>query len=200
LSGGGDQALSFIYLIGCLMLVGSSLLVRRLPIGQSLKMLAAWALIFAAIFTAFLLKDDFLALGRRVMAEGSGSAQTVQTGTELRIRKSEDGHFWVSARVNGKPVRFLVDSGATVTAISGDTAREVGIEPSGAFPVMVDTANGTVSAWRGRASSLKVGPIERQDFAVQIADEFGDTSVLGMNFLSSLSSWSVEGNWLVLKA
>jgi aspartyl protease family protein len=194
----GDQALSFVYLIGILVLVASALTVRRIPIGQGLKMFAGWMLIFLAAFVAFTLKDDFMALGKRVLAEGRGEGQVVAVGKELRIRKSMDGHFWVDGEINGKNVRFLVDSGATVTSISARTAARTNVV-TGGFPVSVTTANGVVQANRGRAERFKVGEIERRDFAVHVSEAFGDTDVLGMNFLSSLSAWGVEGQWLVLK-
>jgi aspartyl protease family protein len=194
----GDQAISFLYLLGVLVLVVSALMVRRIPIGQGLKMFAGWVLIFLAAFVAFTLKDDFTALGKRVVAEGRGEGQAVAVGKELRIRKSMDGHFWVDAELNGKTVRFLVDSGATVTSISSDTAAMADIVPSG-LPAVVQTANGTVRVGRARAERLKVGTIERRNLAVHVSEAFGPMNVLGMNFLSSLSSWGVEGQWLVLK-
>ncbi|HEX8126383.1 MAG TPA: TIGR02281 family clan AA aspartic protease [Allosphingosinicella sp.] len=194
----GDQALSFVYLIGILVLVVSALMVRRVPIGQGLKMFAGWVLIFLAAFVAFALKDDFMALGKRVMAESRGEGQIVAVGKELRIRKSMDGHFWVNGELNGKKVRFLVDSGATVTSISSDTAALADIEPGG-LPAIVQTANGTVQVGRARAERLKVGSIERRNMAVHVSEAFGPMNVLGMNFLSSLSGWGVEGQWLVLK-
>ena len=57
----GNQAADFIYLIGVLVLVASALVVRRIPIGQGLKMFAGWVLIFAEVFVVFTLRDDFLA-------------------------------------------------------------------------------------------------------------------------------------------
>ena len=199
MSSGDDQALSFIYLIGCLVLVLSGLMVRRIPIGQGLKMFFGWVLIFLAAFVAFTLKDDFLALGKRVFSEARGEPQMVQAGRELRIKKSLDGHFWVTARLNGENVRFLIDSGATTTSISTETARRAEIEPVSGFPAIVQTANGTVPVQRGRAGTLEVGDIERRNLAVHISEAFGPMNVLGMNFLSSLSGWGVEGQWLVLK-
>ena len=195
----GDQALSFVYLIGMLVLVVSALLVRRIPIGQGLKMFAGWVLIFLAAFVAFALKDDFVDLGKRVLAEGRGDASAVQVGRELRIKQSLDGHFWVEGALNGAKVRFLIDSGATTTSIATSTARRAGIDKIGGFPVLVNTANGTVAVDRGRAKRLTVGAIARDNLAVHISDGFGETNVLGMNFLSSLSGWGVEGRWLVLK-
>jgi aspartyl protease family protein len=194
----GDQALSVLYMVGVLVLVVSALMVRRIPLGQGLKMFAGWVLIFLAAFVAFTLKDDFMALGKRILAEGRGEGQVVAVGRELRIRKSMDGHFWVNGELNGKKVRFLVDSGATVTSISTDTAALADIEPGG-FPTVVQTANGIVQVRRARARRLKVGTIERRDLAVHVSEAFGPMNVLGMNFLSSLSAWGVEGQWLVLK-
>jgi aspartyl protease family protein len=195
----GDQALSLIYLLGVLVLLASALAVRRVPVGQGLKMAAGWLLIFLAAFLGFALKDDFVALGKRVLQEGSGEPRTVQAGTALRIRKAPDGHFWVTGRANGEPVRFLIDSGATTTSLSDGTARRLGVETGGGFPVLVETANGVVTAQRGRIARLTVGTIERRDFAVQVSPAFGDMDVLGMNFLSSLSGWGVQGQWLVLQ-
>ncbi|MGZ8282023.1 MAG: retropepsin-like aspartic protease family protein [Allosphingosinicella sp.] len=182
-----------------LVFIGSALVVRRIPILQGLRMFVAWVLIFGAAFIVFTLKDEFLALGNRVMIEARGGVEQTAPG-EIRIRQAPDGHFWVNAEINGKSVRFLVDSGATTTSLSRATADRVGIEPSGGFQAMVQTANGVVMVDRGRAGTLKVGPIERQDVAVHISDAFGDLNVIGMNFLSTLSGWSVEGRTLVLRS
>ena len=196
---GGDQAVGFMYLVGCLVLVMSAFAVRRIPLGQSLKMFFSWVLIFLAVFVAFTLKDDFVDLGRRVIAEARGDPITVADGRTLRIRQSADGHFWVTGSLNGQTVRFLVDSGATVTSISTRTAERAGIDTSSGLVAMVQTANGTTMVKRGRAGSLIVGPIERTDMAVHVSDGFGNTNVLGMNFLSTLSGWGVEQRWLILK-
>jgi aspartyl protease family protein len=196
----GDQAADFVYLMAVLVLVISALMVRKIPIGQGLKMFAGWVMIFLAAFVAFTLKDDFIALGKRVMDEARGGGTVVvQAGEALRIKQSIDGHFWVDAQVNGEKVRFLIDSGATTTSISAETARRAGIEPSTGVPAMVRTANGIVQVQRGRADEVKVGTIERRKLAVHISEAFGEMNVLGMNFLSSLSGWGVEGQWLVLK-
>ena len=200
MSESGDQAIHVLYLIGALVLVGSALAVRRIPISTALKMFAAWVLIFAAGFVIFTIRGEFAALGDRLLlAARGGEVEQVAPG-ETRIRLAGDGHFWVNAEVNGKRVRFLVDSGATTTSISNETARRVGIELRGGFPAIVQTANGTVTVDRGRADTISIGDIERRNVAVHVSEAFGDLNVLGMNVLSSLSSWGVEGRTLVLRS
>jgi aspartyl protease family protein len=171
--------------------------VRRVPVGRTLRMALAWILIFVAGFAIFALREDFKALGIRIWAAVTGGTVQESQNGELRIAMAEDGHFWVEGELNGRRVRFLVDSGATVTTIGQETAAETGIAASGRR-APVSTANGVVLMDQGRAERLSLGPIERSDFSLFIARE--DTiNVLGMNFLSTLSRWSVEGRTLVLR-
>jgi aspartyl protease family protein len=108
-----------------------------------------------------------------------------------------DGHFWVTAKLNGQNVKFLVDSGATMTTIDRDTARKTGVEVSPRADQFVRTGNGIIRVSSGTANELQVGGITRENVGLQVADN-DDLNVLGMNFLSSLSRWGVEGRWLVL--
>jgi len=191
----GDQAPNTFYLLLLLMLVGSSLVGMRLPLGKTIKMALAWVAIFAAGFALFSFRSEFSALGSRLSAEAIGTP--VQVGDELRIPMAEDGHFWVDANVNGHEAPFLVDSGATVTTVSRETADRAGLEPDMRVAV-VNTANGTVDMRVASADRFEVGSIARTDFTVQINDR-DQGNVLGMNFLSKLDSWRVEGNYLVLR-
>ena len=193
----GTQALNLIYLLIILIAVLSAFSLRRIPLGKTVRMVLAWILIFAALFAIFALRDDFRALGSRLWAAVTGTDSQEVQGGELRIAMADDGHFWVNGEINGRPARFLVDSGATVTTISPDMAREAGITASGGR-TMVETANGIANVDRGTAERLTVGPIERRDFGLFIAREDA-TNVIGMNFLSTLSRWSVEGRTLVLR-
>ncbi|MBC7986898.1 MAG: TIGR02281 family clan AA aspartic protease [Sphingomonadaceae bacterium] len=194
----GDLAVSLLWAVGALVLVGGALFARRIPMGQAAKMALAWIAIFAVGFVAFTFREDFRAMGSRLMAEFS-PGEPVIAGETLRIRKGNDGHFWVQATVNGREERFLIDSGASITGLSANAARRAGVEPGEGYPMMLSTANGMVAADRASIETLEVGTIRRADFPVVIAEEFGGTNVLGMNFLSSLSSWSVEGEWLILR-
>ena len=120
-------------------------------------------------------------------------------GKEVRIRMAPDGHFWANATLNGVPRRMLIDSGATLTALSVDTAAAAGLKPdSQLLPVMLNTANGTVTARTATLPALRLGDVVARDLPVVVSPAFGDNDVLGMNFLSMLESWRVEGRTLVL--
>lgn len=198
----GDQVANLIYLVGVLVLVGSALMVRRIPLASGLKMFIGWVLIFGAAFVIFTFRHEFSSLGNRLLLEVRGGVEEESNGKggTIRIRQASDGHFWVDALVNGQSVRFMIDSGATTTSLSRGAAQRAGIQLSGGMRAMVQTANGVVMVDRGRAATLKVGPIERQDVAVHVSEAFGDINVIGMNFLSSLSGWGVEGRSLVLRS
>ena len=125
-------------------------------------------------------------------------AQTVEGG-ETRVPLGADGHFWVEAVVNGEPRRFLVDTGATLTAISTETAARASVSPRALrSPVLMRTANGTVRAELATIAELRFGNIVARDLDAVIAPNLGETNVLGMNLLRRLASWRVEGRTLIL--
>jgi len=190
-----DTMLGGVYLLMAIMLVLGSLIGRRERPLRLFGMALAWVLIFGAGFVLFTFRDELGWVSQRLKAEATGAA--VVEGRETRVPMAIDGHFWVEARVNGEKVKFLVDSGATMTTIDRGTARKAGIEVSPTRDQYVRTGNGVIRVASGRVDRIEVGGIERRDLGVQIADN-DNLNVLGMNFLSSLSRWGVEGRWLVL--
>jgi aspartyl protease family protein len=112
---------------------------------------------------------------------------------------ASDGHFWVVATVNGVKRRMLIDSGATVTALSEGTAKEANVQKgSNLAPVILRTANGAAQAETGSIDELRVGNIVARNLKIVTAPGLGTLDVLGMNFLSKLDSWRVEGRTLIL--
>jgi aspartyl protease family protein len=192
---GNDVMLGSLYLLMAMMIVAGALITRREPAAKMLKMALAWVVIFAAGFVLFTFRDNFSWIGQRLKAEAVGTA--VEQERETRIPMAIDGHFWVDGKVNGRDVKFLVDSGATTTTIDRKTAQAAGVEISPKRDEFVRTGNGVIRLSSGRAGELDVGGVVRHDVALQIADN-DDLNVLGMNYLSSLSRWGVEGRWLVL--
>lgn len=136
------------------------------------------------------------------VTRGLGLEQQGQriVGREMRIPMARDGHFWVRVSVNGTEQRLLVDSGATVTALSSDVAREMGLKVENpVFPVVLKTANGSIEAQTATIPELRIGNVVARDLPVVVSPAFGDMSVAGMNFLSRLKSWRVEGQTLILE-
>ncbi len=190
-----DLMLGGVYILMAVMLVLGALMTRREPFARLLTMALAWIAIFAAGFVLFTFRDDFGWVVQRLRAEATG--EPVTQGREIRIPMAIDGHFWIGGELNGVRVKFLVDSGATKTTIVRDTAERDGEQVSPRPDQIVRTGNGLIRVSSGRAESLTIGPIERRDIAMHVADN-ADLNVLGMNFLSSLQRWGVEGRWLVL--
>ena len=190
-----DLMLGGVYLLMAMMLVLGSLMTRREPIAKLLTMALAWIAIFAAGFVLFTFRDNFGWVVQRLRSEATG--EPVTQGREVRIPMAIDGHFWIGGEINGFRVKFLVDSGATMTTIGRDTAERAGVQVSARPDQIVRTGNGLIRVSSGRAERLTIGPIERRDVAMHVADN-ADLNVLGMNFLSSLQRWGVEGRWLVL--
>ena len=192
----GDDTARLMFGLLCLVLVASSLFSRQLPLGQTLKMVVAWVGIFGGLFAAFLFLPEMKQVWARAKAEVSGGVEQ-KDGTVI-IRKSDD-HFYIDASVNGQSIRFMVDSGATTTTMSADAARSASVDvDTDGFPVVVSTANGMVEMQRARIKQLTVGPISRENFPVHVSDTLGDTNLIGMNFLSSLKGWKIEGDTLIL--
>ncbi|UUR08671.1 retropepsin-like aspartic protease family protein [Sphingomonas glaciei] len=184
-------------LLVMLVFIATSLVGRGLSAGKAARMGFAWIGIFAVVFALFAFRVEFGAIGARLESEALGDAPAEVSGGAVRIAKRDDGHFWVDGKVNDREARFLVDSGATTTTISADLATAAGLEP-GMRGNVVSTANGSVFMPRVTAGLVEIGPIRRVDKSVNINPNDG-VNVLGMDFLSSLSSWGVQGNTLVLQ-
>ena len=185
-----------LYVLMAVMLVVGMLISRRGRVARLGTTLLAWFAIFGAGFVLFSFRDDLGYVLQRLKSEATG-APVVQAG-QMRIPQSVDGHFYVQATINGRPVRFLVDTGATMTTIGRATASRAQIAVSDQRDQTVRTGNGVVRVATGRAKSFDIGAIRRSDVGLHVAD-VNDFNVLGMNYLSSLKRWGVEGRWLILE-
>lgn len=196
---GESDTASLVYSLLLLVLVGSALVSRSLPIGQTIKMALGWVGIFALIFLLISFRPELKMIWERVTGELGLSSEPAIVGAPTTTRKDEDGHFWVNAQVNGSPVRFMVDSGASYTALTAEAARSAGVSLDAlSMKTVLETANGIVEADRATIANLQVGSLVMKDHAVVVSPAFGETNVLGMNFLSALESWRVEGDSMIL--
>ncbi|HEU0098742.1 MAG TPA: TIGR02281 family clan AA aspartic protease [Allosphingosinicella sp.] len=174
------------------------MLLFRLPVvGRLLRFAVLLALVAFLLFILVQQAPYQPQLAR--VAERFGLDPQVVSGREVRIAMAADGHFWASATLNGVKRRMLIDSGATVTAISESTAAAAGVQGGPRpVPVVLRTANGMAPARTGSVGEMRLGNIVARDLRVVVSPAFGDLDVIGMNFLSKLASWRVEGRTLVL--
>jgi len=195
----GDETVRLVWAGFGILLVASSLFGRQLNLGTTLRMALGWVALFALAYGLFLFRDEARGVWSRAVADAGGSAVANVSGGVTRIAMGSDGHFHVRAKVNGQPVDFLVDSGATTTGLSADVARRANVAPDSAIDLPIDTANGTVMVSTARIALLEVGNIRQANAKAVIGASFGDTNVLGMSFLSGLKRWNVEGRTLTLQ-
>src|SRR5690349_8148765 len=154
----GNDMLGGLYLLMAVMLVLGSLMTRREPAAKLIKMALAWGVIFAAGFVLLTFRDNFGWVAERLKAEAIGTP--VQQGKETRIPMAIDGHFWVNAKLNGKDVKFLVDSGATMTTVDRETAAAAGVPISARADQYVRTGNGIIRVSSGRVADFEIGTIK----------------------------------------
>ncbi len=184
-----------LYAIGAALII---MLLQRLPyVGRIIRFAFSLGLLAFLIFVVLSQAPYQPELSRFTEKLGLDDQQVA--GKELKVKMAADGHFWVVASINGVPRRMLIDSGATVTALSPSTARDARVDTGvGIAPVVLRTANGAAPAETGKIDELKVGNIVARNLRIVTAPGLGELDVLGMNFLSKLESWRVEGRTLVL--
>lgn len=177
--------------------IGSLMVRRELPLGNLVR--RGSTVVLAGILVLVVLQLSRFDSRLEVAVPQIGLPEQVVEGGETRIALAPDGHFWLRAQVNGQPASFLVDTGATLTAVSQNLADAAQLEPRrGGLPVTINTANGPVSAQLSTIGELRFGNVAARGLDVVIAPTLGDTNVVGMNLLSRLASWRVEGNTLIL--
>jgi len=116
------------------------------------------------------------------------------------VRKAADGHYWAEANVNGRAVRFLVDTGATAVALTGDDARRLGFEPSKLDYVYdVVTAEGRVKAAGVKLATVSIAGARIDDVDALVIEKGLDTSLLGMSYLGRLRAFEATQTALILK-
>jgi aspartyl protease family protein len=196
---GDGDAPRLIWAVTLLVLSASAIFSYQLPVSRLIKMVFAWAGIFALAFLTLSFRPEMKLVWDRLTGELTSAPRQVTMGNSIRLTRLDDGHFWLRAMVNDHAVNFLVDSGASFTAINANTAARVGADwiKSDQF-VDLATANGKVRAKRVRLLNIAVGDFQIKEHSVVVAHEFGDTNVVGMNFLDEFKSWNVSGDVMVL--
>jgi len=178
-------------------LVGTMVITRRPGLGRVMR--TASTLCLMAVLLLIVLQLSRLDPRFSLAVPELGLPEQVVEGGETRVQMARDGHFWLTASVNGHRASFLVDTGATLTAVSAQTAESARLEArDGGLPIRLQTANGPVAAQLTSIDDLRFGNVAAHGLDAIIAPGLGQTNVIGMNLLSRLASWRVEGDTLIL--
>ncbi len=181
------------------MLSAGLLTARRIDWGQKARHAAIWVAVLAVLVIGVAFRSELEGVGQRVRMVFSG-AYPVAAGREIIVPQQDNGGFYVMAKVNGQPVRFLVDTGSSDTVLSPSDAHRLGLDsPGQTFSRMAETANGTGYGAPITAASLSVGSIEITQMPMVINQAPMSMSLLGMSFLGRLDSFQVRERRLYLK-
>lgn len=142
--------------------------------------------------------------GEAAMAASSDAVSRVAaapaTGVTTQVVKGPDGHYWAEAKIDGRAVRVLVDTGASVVALTRADARRLGVDPaSEAFTGHVQTASGVVRAAPVRLKTISVAGVRVDDVEALVVEEGLAYSLLGMSYLGRLSAFEATPTGLTLR-
>ncbi len=189
-----DTRMRLVYLVLLLAFVGGFFLWgRRDRLGRTLRDLAVWALIFAMVVIAYGFRDT--------LREELLPAAMVQIAPDaIELRRGSDGHFHADLEVNGKSVRFMIDTGASDIVLSRRDAERVGIDPTGlAYLGSARTANGDVPTATVRLGLVRLGDFTDTGVRASVTSGGLDTSLLGMSYLDRFSSIEIAGDRMTLR-
>jgi len=198
------QFAQLIYLGAIALAISSFVLFSGRRLGSTLRGLAAWALILLALVTGYQYRYELQDIANRMTAGLVPASPISMTDADGRAMVSLDklanGHFEVRATLDGHPVRLLVDTGASTTVLTGADATRIGLDPASlSYTVPVVTANGQASAARTTIGEIAVGSIVRRNVPVLVAQAGLSQSLLGMNFIGTLSGFDMRGDRLILR-
>jgi aspartyl protease family protein len=199
----GDDTARALYLGVWGTVIAAGVLGSGRRLGDIARNLGLWALAILAFVAVYQYRYELQDFASRVTAGlVPGSPLSVgEGGNTVMITKLANGHFGARGAVNGKPVDFIIDTGASATVLTPDDARAAGFETAALdFSVPVQTANGMAKAAVAVADTVSVGTISRSRLPVFIVGPGQlDQSLLGMNFIGTLSGFDVRGDRMILR-
>ena len=165
---------------------------NRDRIGQMARHAVLWALIFVAVIAGIGLWDQVRTTIR--------PAQTVaESGRQITLPQQADGHYYARLEVNGEPMTFLVDTGATDVVLTREAARAAGIDMDRLiYSGRAGTANGTVRTAPVRLETVTLGGVTDRDVRAMVNEGEQDMPLLGMSYLSRFSHIEITGGALRL--
>jgi aspartyl protease family protein len=189
----GDQIANLLYLVLLGSVIGGYFFVsNRANLGRTLQQALIWGLIFVgAVAVAGLWPQiSSLTTGRHLVSEDGGAVE---------IPRSVDGHFYVTLEIEDRPVRFVVDTGATDMVLSREDAERIGIDTDSlAYLGRARTANGVVPIAQVVLDEVRLGPLTDRGVRASVNGGEMSGSLLGMGYLERFSQLEIAGDRLVL--
>lgn len=187
-----DMWMRLLYLSLLLLAVGGWVFVEfRQRLGQTLRLAAAWGLIFLGVIAGYGLWND---VSPQLMPR-----QAVVEGSAIEVPRGPDGHFHLTLEINGTPIRFVADTGASNMVLTREDAARLGIDPDGlVYLGEARTANGTVRTARVELPMVQLGPYVDEDFPAWVNDAEMFGSLLGMDYLR-LYRVEIDGDKMILR-
>ncbi|WP_380051840.1 TIGR02281 family clan AA aspartic protease [Falsihalocynthiibacter sp. SS001] len=163
---------------------------NRQSLGKTLQQALLWGLIFVGFVAAFGLweniKDDH--------------AAQISTGDTIVLERQRDGHFYATLLIDGTPIEFLVDTGATDVVLSRSDAERLGIDLDELrFLGVANTANGQVKTARVQLNNLQFEGLETPTLAAYVNDGALDISLLGMGYLRQMDRIEIAGDKMIMQ-
>ena len=188
----GDQIanLAFLGLLGAA-IAGSYLMSQRGNMGKVAQQASIWGLIFVGVIAAAGMWGDI----RQTVTP----TQKVLSETGISVPRQADGHYYLTLEVNGSPVDFVVDTGATQVVLTQRDAQRIGIDPSELrYLGRANTANGVVETADVWLDQVALGPIVDEGVRAVVNKGAMENSLLGMTYLSAFDTIQIRDNELVL--
>ncbi|MBP0439720.1 TIGR02281 family clan AA aspartic protease [Tianweitania sediminis] len=201
-----NDAFAHLLRTGVLLTVFSvAIVASRGRFGHLARNFAIWCVILLLLTTGYLYRYELQDVANRLSAglvPGSPLSTLSDNGRPtVTIGRSANNHFEARGRINGTPVRLLIDTGASTTVLTTSDAEAVGIDVASlTYNVAISTANGTSLAARAPAGTIEIGDITRSRVPMLVARAGGlSRSLLGMNFMGTLSGYDVRGDRMILR-
>ena len=191
----GDSLASLGYLALLLLALGGAYLAsHRQSVGKSLQMALVWGMIFMGCMAIYGLWGD---ISRDY---GRKSLPITQQDGAIAMPRASDGHYYLTAEVNGTEIEFLVDTGASDIVLSRADAARIGFDLDKlAFSGSARTANGVVPIAYGRLKTMRLGHHLDQAVSVSINGGEMDKSLLGMSYLGRFGRIEMTQDQLILR-
>ncbi len=180
-------------------LIGGIVFRRDIKMSQALKYMVWWAGIAFVGIALYSYRYEFSDFKNRLLGEINPASARLEKNGQMTINLSRDGHFYMDAKINGAPVQFMIDTGASDIVISMSEAEKIGINTKDlVFDKRYETANGRVFGASIRLQELEIGGVKFQDIQASVNSADMGVSLLGMSFLRQFQKYEFYQDRLVL--